>query len=260
MRVAQAFVLLGAMLAWGAIGVTCPHGFAQGSKDDWAAALQKELPPPFLRLVDEGSVQFVQDDSILARAGKSALTIFRIDIRFKLQYRLQPQGADRYRVTMALLNPSFRVQHEMVLPSNLDLNSPFGKKLIAHEFDHVAISSDPRLERLAAKVLWTSESWMVSNGTNGSLNDAQIQAECESKMQIRRKSIEDLVTQHYAMLDRVSNQGLQDIDDRKEFFSGLYSEETLTQISFEFLPKIRTLIKSSKFQETKSHYERLDAR
>lgn len=260
MRIARTFVFLGAIVALSVVGATCPHGFAQGSKDEWAAAFQKELPPPFLRLVDEGSVRFVQDDSILARAGKSALTIFRIDIRFKLQYRLQPQGGDRYRVTMALVDPSFRVQHEMVLPSNLDRNSPFGKKLIAHEFDHVAISSDPRLERLAAKVLWTSESWIVSNGTNGPLNDAQIQAECESKMQTRRKAIEDLVTQHYALLDQVSSQGLRDIEDRKEFFGGLYSEATLTQISFEFLPKIRTLLKSSKFQETKNHYERLDAR
>ncbi len=106
--------------------------------------------------------------------------------------------------------------------------------LLLHEFDHVAISTDPRLLKLIQVLEWSQHLWSVDWEGNEDPTPSQVSEMVAERLSERRKAIEDLVNRYYRQLDQLSNNGLTNISDRRAFFLKLYTIESLREERFLF--------------------------
>ena len=124
-----------------------------------------DAPGEFVRLIDRGNVRIVVDDDLVKKAGKQALTLFKFVVAYDFKYRHQTLGYDREtntwqsKIEAWMDQPKIKIEHKICLKSDFQPASPWESKLLRHEFDHVAISSDPRMSKIMKRVLQQRREW-----------------------------------------------------------------------------------------------------
>lgn len=90
-------------------------------------------------------------------------------------------------------------------------------RIVRHEFDHVRISSDPRIETLFRDTAKKIERMIVPLskviGTNGKIENTKVQSLIESRMKQTLKQVTDYVDIRYRELDRLTQHGLRPLPD-----------------------------------------------
>lgn len=220
-------------------------------------------PPAFARLIDKGQVRVITDDQRLASAGKQALTFFRFDLDYRYRFeltRVRPVADDP---TLAEGDIFARVRltkliggHEVILKKEYQPAKPWESMLLQHEFDHVSISTDPRLKKIAEEVLVQpircTVRWTKSHGLQQETIDTAIKEE----MSARISELERLVQTNYDALDRETRDGQANLGKRFKFFQELYSTPWLRKSEFKYLDAIRSSTQDSanKNKEVLEHY------
>jgi len=236
---------------------TADQGFAQSSKaHPWLA----EAPGEIVRLVDRGNVKIVVDDERIRKSGKTALTLFQFVVDYDFKFRHQVLGYDQEsRVWKAKImawidQPKVRLDHTICIQSNFAPASPWESKLLRHEFDHVAISTDPRMLKIIKRELQQRRQWVGKWEQNGAPTEQDVRKNIFEAITAEVKSLEQLVQSQYDYLDQESNQGLSDINSRKDFFRRLYTVEGLERCKYVFDDGMREFLKE-KLSNTASQKE-----
>jgi hypothetical protein len=223
-------------------------------------SLLKEAPPHLLRLMDRGKVRWSFDDLPLKEAGKQGLTKFQYEVghRAQFRYRWLASSGSQYRLaaSIAYQKLSFEMEHEIILSEFFSARGAWKSRLLLHEFDHVCISTDPRVAAIAEDLFFGRERLEVVVDAKG--YQQQIQQEIEKqileKFEGRKAAFGKMLQAAYDRLDALSLHGLQPIEDRKKLFTELFSRDFLEAI--DGFPIDRIDNKSLEFSEAvEMHYQ-----
>jgi hypothetical protein len=219
-------------------------------------------PGEFVRLIQAGEVSIEEDDERLRKENRQALTFFEltIDYQYFMQYQTVESGPDgqTVRVNVRYKKPTSRVVHKVIVGSDFKPVAPWSNPLLMHEMDHVAISTDPRLERWIESFFVMERNWDFNFQQSTKPTDGQIQKRIVEKSQELTLDVERWIQFLYDYLDSESVQGTQDIANRSSFYFNLYSPETVAKCKItSFLAltpeQIRNAIKVTK-RKLETHF------
>jgi len=243
------------------LATSAPNVKAQSDKPHpWLA----EAPGEFVRLIDGGNVNIVVDDDRVRKAAKSALTVFQFSVEYDFRFRHQLLGYDRVanvwqaKIVAWMDQPKIKLEHKVCVQSDFTPALPWESKLLRHEFDHVAISTDPRLVKIIKRTLQQRRQWLEKWEQANAPTEKEVRERILATIKADVQLLEKLVQCQYDLLDRESAQGLSVISSRKEFFSGLYSVEGLERCKFNLDKTMRVFVGSlandSGQKEVEAHY------
>ena len=224
-----------------------------------------DAPGEFVRLIDRGNVDIVVDDDRIRKAGKSALTLFQFVVDYDFRFRHQLLGYNsetnvwQAKITAWMDQPKIKLEHTMCIQSNFAPALPWESKLLRHEFDHVAISTDPRFLKIIKRSLQQRRQWIGKWSQANAPTEQDVRESVLAAITVEVQSIEKLVQSQYDLLDQESSQGLTVIGSRKEFFKGLYTVDGLERCKFDMDKATRVFVNSiltsvSNQKEVEAHY------
>lgn len=218
-------------------------------------------PPEYLaRMIDEGNVTFKFYDPAKESRTHRGYTTFRLEVNFRSTYQYRwVDLADRRRI---LIEPTidqftYRLTNEIQLPQELNHDRRWTDPLVKHEFDHVAMTLDPRMRMLIEQVCRDTPNFVreLPPGTQAkaSLVDRMIHEVVEPRYQ----SVLGLLIANENDLDRATHHGRRDLPDRREYFGSLFTEPNLRQHGFPYLNEVKQLLRNKSYREARLPY-RLD--
>lgn len=187
-------------------------------------------PGEYLRLINRGNVEIQVNDSILASYRKAALTRFKIKLDYKCIYR-PPRASTKNGEKILLLDIRYTkrdlsVNHTVIIPATYTPDEPWSDRLMKHEMDHVAITTDPRLQAMVRGIFSRGFAIEVQPNANSNLRPDDYKSQIDQFTQDIIREIEALLQYQYDELDRSSNDGLVELEDRFAFFQSLYDYDT----------------------------------
>lgn len=238
--------------------------WAQDSLKERHSRWIESAPPGIKRLIDLGDVSFEADDRELAARKKQGLAKFTFDY----QYRYRIIGTRRtvardsqepIVVVFAKIQlTDLKLAHRVFILSTFDPKDPWKSPLLQHEFDHVSISTDPRLRSLLKNYLGTPLEIQLPQETPDDPDpkplDIRIDQEIQRTLQNRVKEIERITQSLNDLFDKESSDGVRSIAQRERFFSDFFTVETLKKLDFkspEIFEEYTKVISKSQWQE---HY------
>ncbi len=203
--------------------------FAQEGVDH--AKWLTQAPPEFQRLLDAGNVSIQASDALLRQKEKFGATEFKLQVgyrfSFKIESNTQEDGVHLVRVRVIYQRPTFRISHIIHVESDYNPLDPWSHRLMKHEMDHLAISTDPRVRAIVDGILGGSLVLDLRLEQASAPSDQQIREYLGSRSAERFADIERVIQIAYDQLDEASVQGNRRIDSRGNFFKQLYSVEWL---------------------------------
>lgn len=246
-----------------AIGLVLGDSLARA--DDFDATINLELafrdsileqpaPRHFQSLIREGetTITFVTD--LPATIGK---TDFFLSMDWTYDYRYAAQvseGVTQVAVTPTNIKLTPRLRHVIRMPLALYDTKVWESQLLGHEFDHVAVSLDPRPRSLLVYLCSHLPVYRFSIAGTGKPSDEQMRAGINREIERRQAAILELLRANYVALDKVSSHGQSAIQDRKDFFASLYKLQNLTDMKFKFLEDVRPLLESDDYRQLRSFH------
>jgi hypothetical protein len=210
-------------------------------------------PGEYLRLINRGNVEIQVNDSILASYRKAALTRFKIKLDYKCIYRpprtTVKDGEQILMLDVRYTKRDLSVNHTVIIPTTYLPPEPWNDRLMKHEMDHVAITTDPRLQAMVRGVFSRGFAMKVQPNANRDLRPDDYQSQIDQFTQDIIREIEALLQYQYDELDRSSNDGLVELEDRADFFESLYDydackkhlSESLTSVNKDLWDKWITI-------------------
>jgi hypothetical protein len=253
MRTVIALVLVAAAGLW-----CVAEAQAQASEPPQGAgafkdtSLAKSAPPALRKLIEDGdtTVEFVTDPGFVKLNRGNCTFNLHATYQFKYSFKLLAPTSDgraRVRITLYNMRAEVTLKHRVRIPDRYSKPKPWETRLMLHEFDHVAISLDPRpkaLLRYLAEHLPPFER-TLGNGEKPS-NDFYRTAITEEANK-RKAAVTDLIQRAYEALDETSLHGAVPIPDRPRFFGQLFSEERLAEMRFPFLAEARDALEAPEY-------------
>lgn len=188
-------------------------------------------PAEYQRLLDAGNVTIQASDALLQQKDKVGATEYKLQVGYRFSYKMesntQQDGIQHARVRVTYQRPKFRISHTIHVESNYNPPDPWSHRLMKHEMDHLAISTDPRVRAIVDGVLGGSLLIDLRWEQTSPPSDRQIRESLGDKSVERISDIERLIQIAYDELDDLSAQGNRRIDARGSFFKQLYSVEWL---------------------------------
>jgi hypothetical protein len=220
----------------------------------------KDVPPALSRLVDAGNVEMIEDQPAVQAAGRTALTVFSFSFAYHMRYRMHElekgkDGESQVRIMVSFFDVEVSPSHRILLSTDFRPTRPWDSALLRHEFDHVAISSDPRLLSILHSLDGRRSTLLVSAPKIGRPNDAWAKTQIEESSKTFQHAVENLVNTYYVRLDDISAHGIRAIDDRKKFFMQIYSIDDLESLDFEYLEDVREQVEQVDSEAIKRHYQ-----
>ncbi len=183
-----------------------------------------ELPSPpgdIAKLIEDGDVRFVFYDP------QKEKRKFAGETRFEFHYTYQTRsdwkivsqnGLPALRISVEYRNVKLTRDHQVLLPMELIGEDLFERPLTRHEFDHVEISSDARLEGLLTAMLKDRNASIIEPLISEE-GDARDKPRPSELARISRRMVKEasdrvfndfveIVFIRYRELDRVSQNGL----------------------------------------------------
>lgn len=225
------FVLLSEHLPTTADEPGNPPIASSASQDVSLTSLPKP-PSTIADLINRGNVKFVtggepQSDptTLPTRARLVGETRFRFQYRYKSNARWRvfhdrssyssasnSETEKFVRVDVRFRSVKLEQSHEVWLRDLPGKDVFWKSKIVNHEFDHVRISSDPRIESMFRKRLKDAERFTVPYNSvanaNGRVDESLIRQQVESKLQEVLAETTQFVAIRYRELDYVTRHGI----------------------------------------------------
>jgi hypothetical protein len=186
-------------------------------------------PGEYLRLINRGNVQIQIDDETLNKYGRAALTRFEIKLDYRCIFR-PPKGTNKNGEQITSLDVRYTkrdlsLHHRIIVPTSYKPEEPWQDRLLKHEMDHVAITTDPRLAELVRGLFSRGFTIKVQPSGERNAGTASYQSQAEQFTLDVVRELETLLQYQYDQLDRSSKDGLVELEDREAFFQSLYDYE-----------------------------------
>jgi len=218
-------------------------------------------PPAFARLIELGRVQIKIDDKRLDIARKQALTHFKIKADYRYLYtqqstRVDPKNDGGYvaKINARITVPEIEILHDISIRSGFNPRDPWKSPLMKHEFDHVSISTDPRLLKLLKKILNRKISIDVRWNSDERFSDELVSRAIKAEINTQIAELERVVQANYDRLDRETRDGTMDAKDREALFTTMYDIDSLRALNFLYLDAAKSIVQDSRDKDVLEHY------
>lgn len=222
------------------------------------ALVLAEPPEYFAQLIDEGGVTFVFYDPIRQPRVHRGYTTFQFDVTYRSKYRYQ--WIDRAGGRQLVIEPTIsqikcKLVNEVELPKALNHDRRWTNSLLKHEFDHVAMTVDPRvrmlIEFLCKATPDIARTIPPSTQVTAELMDQLIHEAVDSRYQAVLK----LLLANENELDVHTWHGVRELPDRRAYFNSLFTEPNLKQHRFPFLEEVKPLLREKAYREAELPYD-----
>lgn len=252
-------VIAAVMIASLALASSAAHADEFDSRINLELAFRdtiRNLPAPkhYLPLIRDGetTITFVSD--LPATVGK---TDFLLNLSWLYDYRYKTRvngGVTEVTVTATNLRLTPRLRHVIRLPVAFYRDDVWDSQLLGHEFDHVAVSIDPRPRALLVHLCSHLPAARVSVEGAEPPSDEQIRAKINHEIRGRQSAIIDLVRTNYGALDKVTTHGRTAMQDRNHFFESLYTRSNLEAASFPYLNEVAAILDSEAYRRLRPRH------
>lgn len=219
---------------WGWVAVT---GVALGQSPIDRSKWLSMAPGEYVRLIQAGNVSIQASDALLLQKDKVGATEFKLQIGYRYTYTIveveEQEGTQLARIRVMYQRPKFRITHVIHVESDFSPPDPWSSRLIKHEMDHLAVSTDPRVRAIVDGVLGATTSYEFRWEQSAAPTDKQIREEINRSSVERIADIEKIIQLAYDQLDDRSVQGNRNIDSRGEFFQNLYTGRWLQEANLK---------------------------
>lgn len=214
--------------------------------------LEQPAPRHFQPLIREGetTITFVRD--LPANVGKTEF-LLNMDWSYDFRYTTETtEGATQVSVTPLNVKLKPRLRHVIRMPVAFYHAEVWKSPLLGHEFDHVAVSLDPRPRALLLHLCSNLPVYRFSTKSEDKPSNEQMREGIDGELQRRQDAILDLLQANYIALDKVSGSGRSAMPNRNVFFESLYTRGNLESVGFPFLPEVATILESDAYKQLRS--------
>ncbi|MFM9961672.1 MAG: hypothetical protein ACKV2Q_10650 [Planctomycetaceae bacterium] len=214
-----------------------------------------DAPPELLRLIEDGKVQVVYDSEPEFVRADRGWADFHIQLKYSFNYDLtktRKNGRWQVKLTVTELVPQIELTHLIRLPSSYKSPDVWKLRTLRHEFDHVAVSLDPRAMLLLKHLV---EHLPVIERTlepKETPSQAVLNRLLDEEVVKRREAVVELLQQSNRLLDKVGAHGAQAVPDRAAFFAKLYTKEHLAEQKFRYVEQVLKLLDSEEYHQAES--------
>ncbi len=216
-----------------------------------------DAPQELKRLISDGKVKVVYDsDSEFVKAARGWAD-FQVRLDHTFKYGLvKSRKNERWhvRLTVTKLEPKIELTHLIRLPASFKSPAVWQGSILRHEFDHVAVSLDPRallLLRHLLKHLPVIERTLEPQEEPSNERLKQIITEVIDR---RYQAVLELMRQNNLLLEKVGTHGTQPIPHRAAFFAKLYTKENLAEQKFPFVDQALKLLETKEYQNAELRF------
>ncbi len=215
------------------------------------------ITPELLRLIDRGKVEVVYDsDPEFVRASRGWAD-FHVQIRSSFKYDLKKTRQNgRWNVTLDItkLEPKIELTHLIRLPSTFKSPDVWSSRVLRHEFDHIAVSLDPRAMLLLRHLLvHLPEIERTLEPKETPTNDV-LNKLVDEEVVKRRQAVVELMKQNNQQLDKLGAHGAELVPNRATFFTQLYTKENLAEMKFPFIEQVLDLLETAEYRQAESPF------
>ena len=220
---------------------------------------QESQPPEyFKRLIEVGNAKF--DFYARRPAGQRypGRALFHLNCRDETAYRTTWKTKDGKKQVVVRVNVkkvTCELTHTLKLPRYLNNDRRWSNRLVKHEFDHVAISCDPRVALLVEHLYGDVKRLLTTVDADVEVDDQVVRPLIEKQYGARAEAVIALIKSNYVLLDKVSRHGTTPIENRKTFFEALYTKANLDEAGFPFTGDVLDLLKSKTYREAELLYD-----
>jgi hypothetical protein len=220
----------------------------------------KDSKPPtyFQRLIEAGNVKF--DFYARRPAGQRypGRALFYLNCRDETAYRTTwkvKDGEKQVAIRVNLKSVTCELTHTLRLPRYLNNDRRWTNRLLKHEFDHVAISCDPRVALLVQQLYGDVKRVLTTVDADVKVDDKMVRPLIDKQYSARANAVIALIKSNYVLLDKVSRHGTAPIENRKVFFQSLFSKPNLDAAGFPYTGDVLELLKSKEYREAELLYD-----
>lgn len=215
-------------------------------------SLAKSAPPALRKLIEDGetTVEFVADPEFVKMNRGNCTFNLHATYQFNYRYKLLTPTSDgraRVRITLSKMRAEVTLKHWVRIPDRYSKPKPWETRLMLHEFDHVAISLDPRPKALLRYLAEHLPPFERTLGMGEKPSDDFYRKAITEEANKRKAAVTDLIQQGYEALDAKSSHGMVPISDRLHFFGQLFSEKRLAEMKFPFLAEARDALEAPEY-------------
>jgi hypothetical protein len=226
--------------------------------EPWRRLLSPPTPAQ-ARLIELGQVRFRSDPAALQAADRIALTRFDLQahVSFRFQHQLVPDPSAGGLSSVLRLTPTpsaLDLRHSVTLPERHSMSDRSAQRLLAHEFDHIAISADPRPLRILRELLSQPQRLQQPVEAPQPPTPTDIEQRVQAWRDGVLKQVTGLIQSQYDRLDEESRSGQLPIADREQFFHRLYPLEQLASLGVPIPASLRRWLLRQPDQDTQRHY------
>ena len=138
------------------------------------------------------------------------------------------------------------ISHQILMPSE-GKGQPWHARLLDHEYDHVAISSDDRVVKLLKHLASRFVIKGVQVSSRDKITKGFIDARINEELGKFEKAVEKSIRSNYELLDKMSIHGKKAIPGRDLFFSQLYGRANLQRHKFAYIDRVGSLLDSKDY-------------
>ncbi len=221
-------------------------------------ANRADAPIYFERLINSGTVAIKFYDPDKQPKNRLGKTEYDVTFRQKHKYKFEwTEDGDSRDVTVTIDVQEFDVnlRHVLKLPRRLDRPGRWRNSLMQHEFDHVAISTDPRARLLLDRLCRQVGPLKLKVPATQTLDDAFFNPLINKEVAKRRDAVTDLIQFNYDELDRLSKHGSLRLPKRRDFFRTRYREENLAKAKFPYQNEVKQLLDDDAYKNVVLHYK-----
>lgn len=230
--------------------------FAQ--EDQAQSELSQSTPRELRDLMRLGQVtmQFVPAEELPAEEwGRCDFKLsFQREFEFEADSKLRA-GQRIAIVKVTSIKCDIQVVHQIRLRQELAPPRTWRSAVTWHEFDHVAIGSDPRpalilaflaehLPTIERPILRREEAELTSLAVPWINED----------LTKREQALIELIRQNNRLLDATSHHGVDALPDRRAFFAKLYTKEHLAELKFPFLGEALKVFEEKAYRDAEARW------
>jgi len=227
-----------------------------------AAIASAEEPPPapadMQAMLDAGDVEIVFYDPVKNPRKFLGETKYDYFFRHSFQAEYEPvrvgNRTTAARIRLSKISVTATHKHKIFLPESRRGPRLWSDTLTRHEFDHVSLSIDPRIEALLQAVFQQVSQVKVPLPAGQELTGAWINQEVDKLLSARGQSVYAIVSYNNKQLDQLTEHGTKPIADRAIYFERLYTKENLDVAGFAHTGEVLELLKTESYRSLQPRY------
>lgn len=220
-----------------------------------------DAPEELKPLIAAGKVKIVYDSEFDFVKAERGWADFQVDLRYSFKYNVmksRKNGRTQVRIVITKLEPKIELTHLIRLPASFKSPQVWQGRILWHEFDHVAVSLDPRARLLLKHLLKRLRVIDRTLDEGEEPSDELLSKIVEDEITKRRQAVVELMRQNNVLLDKVGGHGVQAVPERSAFFTKLYTKEHLAEQKFPYVDQVLDLLERPEYRDAELPFLRRD--